>query len=480
MGNYNCLESSQRIDSSILRGRIYSQVRRGMAAAIVLSSVGSVASLSAQDMPRVRKTILDLTSPTMQGRGYVRQGDQKAAEYIRGRFRQLNLLPLAPNYTQSFALDVNTFPGELELKIRSSSEKSARPMSGGYHRLQPGVDFIAAPNSGSGRIGSPLATATVIQLDTAIFSDMGAQQRLLQNAWRGRGVVMSASNAQRIQRLPVSVRQHLDSAAFLLTLVPKLTASLAATQSQQVQLDVLESSWTKYTTNAQKEMSISVALQVDADLKQEYQTQNLVGYVPGHIQPDSFLVVTAHYDHLGTMGKRTYFPGANDNASGTAMLLELAAHYARPENRPAYSMVFIAFGAEEAGLVGSSFFIKHPLLPLNHIRFFVNLDLLGTGSEGLTIVNGRELPNQFQLLQRLNETRHAVPSLVARGKAANSDHFPFSEQGVPAFFLYTRGGITAYHDVQDRAETLPLTAFPNVFGLINTFLDKLGAQRTSK
>ncbi|UOQ65886.1 M28 family metallopeptidase [Hymenobacter volaticus] len=162
------------------------------------------------------------------------------------------------------------------------------------------------------------------------------------------------------------------------------------------------------------------------------------------------------------------------------MLLELAAYYALPENRPAYSVVFIAFGAEEAGLVGSSFFVNHPLVPLDRIRFLVNLDLLGTGSEGVTVVNARELPSQFQLLQRLNEARHAVPSLLARGRAANSDHFPFSEQGVPAFFLYTRGGITAYHDVQDRAETLPLTAFASVFGLVSSFLDALGAHPTAK
>lgn len=96
------------------------------------------------------------------------------------------------------------------------------------------------------------------------------------------------------------------------------------------------------------------------------------------------------------------------------------------------------------------------------------------------MVNGRELPGQFQLLQRLNEARRAVPSVAARGRAANSDHFPFSERGVPAFFLYTRGGIAAYHDVQDRAETLPLTVFPGVFSLIRGFLDALGAQPISK
>lgn len=438
------------------------QVRPTVAVLAVLSAIWPLAPVAAQDMPRVRRTIHDLTAPDMLGRGYVGHGEQKAADYIRSRFRELNLKPLAPNYTQAFPLDVNTFPGELELKLGGS-------------RLRPGVDFIAAPNSGSGRIGGSRSTAVVTRLDTAVFSDLSAQQRFLQNPWRGNGVVIDNRYTKRVATLPVPLRQHLDSAAFVLTIVPKLTASLASTQSQQIKLDVLESAWTKPTTAAQDKEPISVALRVDAELKRDYHTQNLIGYVPGRIRPDSFLVVTAHYDHLGTMGKHAFFPGANDNASGTAMLLELAAYYARPENKPAYSVVFIAFGAEEAGLVGSSFFVNHPLVPLDRIRFLVNLDLLGTGSEGVTVVNGRDLPSQFQLLQRLNGTRHAVPGLLARGRAANSDHFPFSELGVPAFFLYTRGGITAYHDVHDRAETMPLTAFTGVFGLISSFLDALGA-----
>ncbi len=60
---------------------------------------------------------------------------------------------------------------------------------------------------------------------------------------------------------------------------------------------------------------------------ENYQTQNVIGYVPGRNDPDSFFVFTAHYDHLGQMGSETFFPGANDNASGTAMLLDLARSF---------------------------------------------------------------------------------------------------------------------------------------------------------
>jgi len=420
-------------------------------------------------MARVRHTIATLAAPRMHGRGYVRHGDQHAAAYLRQRFRQLGLQPLAPDYTQPFPLDVNTFPGRLNLELDFGM--APFPVLGNSRRLKAGEDFIAAPESGPGRVGGPLSTVPVIRLDTLVFTDVAAQEQLLDRLTRprfGGGVVLRAADVPRLATLPAPLRQRIDSAAMRFTLVPKLTASLSPTQAGQVRLDVLESVWNTYAWK-RGALAALVAMRVEAELKHGYQTQNLVGMLPGTTQPDSFVVVTAHYDHLGTMGRRTYFPGANDNASGTAMLLELAAHYARPENRPAYSVVFIAFGAEEAGLVGSRYFVQHPLVPLARIRFLLNLDLLGTGEEGITVVNGRILPAYFQRLQQLNEAGHFVPAIAARGKAANSDHYYFTESGVPAFFLYTRGGPTAYHDTHDQPP-LPLTAFSGVFKLIIGFL----------
>ncbi|MCA8831883.1 M28 family metallopeptidase [Hymenobacter pini] len=424
-----------------------------------------------QDMPRVRQTIATLASPAYQGRGYVRGGDQKAAAYLRQRFQELGLQPLAPNYTQPFALDVNTFPGRLQLELSFGALRF--PGLSSSRRLRPGQDFIAAPESGGGKVGGPFSAVPVWQFDTLAFTNASVQQQLLRRPWHNGGFVLRATDERRLSTLPLPVRQHLDSAALRLTLVPKLTASLAAEQVSQMRLEVLDSVW-NYVPSSGPTVAL-VTARVEAVLQRQYQTQNIVGYLPGRVQPDSFLVVTAHYDHLGTMGRRTYFPGANDNASGTATLLELAAYYARPENRPAYSLVFVGFGAEEAGLVGSKYFTEHPLVPLPRIRFLLNLDLLGTGSEGATVVNGRVFEKQFQQLQQLNAAHQYLPSLAARGRAANSDHYYFSERGVPAFFLYTRGGPTAYHDVHDRPESLPLTAFPKLFFLLRDFLNLQGA-----
>lgn len=442
------------------------------ALALALTGLLLAPAAHAQDMPRVRRTIAELASPAFHGRGYVRQGEQKAARYLQQRFRQLGLLPLAPDYRQPFTLDVNTFPGKL--KLRLSRALFAFPLLGNQRRLRPGLDFIAAPDCGPGRLG---IGRTLAYLDSTLLTDAAARQHFLRLTSFPGTVVLSARTKAQLAQYPPDIRQRLDSATAVITLVPKLTASLAPIQSRQIRFEALPHPWLTGANNYSGLPPAATAkLRVDAQLKTAYQTQNIVGYLPGRIQPDSFLVVTAHYDHLGTMGKRAYFPGANDNSSGVAMLLELAAYYARPENRPACSLVFIAFGAEEAGLLGSKYFVEHPLVPLTSIRLLVNLDLLGTGEDGATVVNGRVFERQYQQLAQLNAAAHYLPALAARGRAANSDHYYFSERGVPAFFLYTRGGIKAYHDVADRAQTLPLTGFTGMFSLLRDFLNQQGAR----
>ena len=420
---------------------------------------------------RAHRTIRQLAAPEMLGRGYVNGGEYKAAAYLRERLRRLQLAPLAPNYTQPFVLDVNTFPGALAASIRAEGRAGLA--------WKIGPSCIAAPNSGSGSV-----RGRVLLLDTAVFARPAVQARYLRQPWAERVLLLRAADAARLPRLPAAVQQRLRSAAAWITVVPKLTAGLAAEQAPQPRVEVLASRvplWLDRAllgdtaTGAPRTRPVWATVRVEAKLLRRYPTQNLAAMVRGTTHPDSFLVVTAHYDHLGTMGRKAYFPGANDNASGVALLLELAAHYARPANRPAYSVVFLLFGGEEAGLVGSSYFVAHPLVPLKRIRFLVNLDLLGTGEQGATVVNGRVLEAPYRRLVALNEARHYLPQLAPRGRAANSDHFPFSEAGVPAFYLYTRGGSPAYHDVNDRPEALSLAGFAGAFGLLRDFLNEQGA-----
>ncbi|MDO7847856.1 M28 family peptidase [Hymenobacter sp. M29] len=430
---------------------------------------------AAQDMPRARATIEALAAPAMHGRGYVQQGEHLAAAYLRGRLQELKLEPLAPDYTQPFTLDVNTFPGRMELAL----SRSWFPQLGRRTRLRAGHDFIAAPHSTGGylpiyQVMCYLDSATVVTpTRLAYFMDFTRQ-----TPWC---VTMLDRYVQQPAHLPARLLSRLDSAAAIISVVPKLTASLASAPGTAIRIEALPHPLLQpVELNKPSAAASSVGITIDAEFLRNYQTQNLAAVVRGTAQPDSFLVVSAHYDHLGMMGKDVYFPGANDNASGVALLLELAAHYARPENRPAYSVVFLLFGAEEAGLVGSSYFVAHPLIPLKSIKFLINLDLLGTGEQGATVVNGRVFEAPYQRLLALNNAHHYLPALAARGRAANSDHYPFSEAGVPAFFIYTRGGSTAYHDVNDQPAALSLVGFPGAFGLVRDFLNEEGAAPSAK
>lgn len=408
----------------------------------------AAAPVNAQDMPRVRQTIDTLTSAAMHGRGYIYEGDAKAANYIQNRFQELGLRPMSESYMQPFSFPVNTVVETPKLQVAGKMQ-------------QPGKDFVANAATASGK-----GKAKVLPLDTAVFSDAAAASNFFFQSFRNKAVVYKQQEQKKIGQLPALYQQKLQQAKLHVVLQPKaLLTSVAQNQAPLPVLEVLEQAW---PTNAQ-----SLMFEVKAQLKPQHEAQNVIAFVEGTAQPDFFLVFTAHYDHLGGQGKDVYFPGANDNASGTAMLLELAAYYSQPEHRPTYSIAFIAFAAEEAGLLGSFYYTEQPLFPLSQIRFLVNLDLLGTGSEGMMVVNGKVHEPEFELLQQLNQQHQYLPQLKNRGKAANSDHYPFSEKGVPAFFFYTLGGTAAYHNPNDYAAQLPLTKFEDVFKLIINFAGAL-------
>ncbi|MEL6653308.1 MAG: M28 family peptidase [Bacteroidota bacterium] len=202
-------------------------------------------------------------------------------------------------------------------------------------------------------------------------------------------------------------------------------------------------------------------------------SQNVICQVRGTEQPDSVIIVSAHYDHLGMQGS-SIFPGANDNASGTSMLLSMVEYFVKHPQR--YTMVFIAFGAEETGLIGSNYYVnRSPVVALSQTRFILNIDLMGNGIDGITAVGGRDFPNYFERLVALNDTMQSVPKLKSRSNAPNSDHYFFLKNGVPGFFIYTLGGPPHYHDINDNPSTIVLSRYAEVRELLIKYLELLNA-----
>jgi aminopeptidase YwaD len=274
----------------------------------------------AQDVAVARRTIDTLTSEYFWGRGYTNNGLLKTADYLVAEFRHYGLKPLSgKSYKQEFSYPVNAFPGKMQVAINGVE-------------LIPGTDFIITPNSRGTK-----SKGKLVEQDSSHFMDAGNM--------------------------------------VIVSLESKLTWSVAPTPDDHTTIQVLR--------NSLKDKPVSFNVSIENKALDHFTTANVCGLVNGTRQPDSLIVITAHYDHLGGMGNETYFPGANDNASGVALLLNLAKHYA--SNPPPYSIAFICFSGEEAGLIGSKFFSEHPLINLANVRFLVNIDLAGTGDEGITL-----------------------------------------------------------------------------------------------
>ncbi|WP_343523536.1 M28 family peptidase [Pedobacter sp.] len=268
---------------------------------------------------------------------------------------------------------------------------------------------------------------------------------------------------QKASLTPIDSLNYQATPSLIISLKDKLTWSAATEVGQVTNIQVNK----KYFSAIPKEISVDIENRFIPD----FQAANICGIVRGTQYPDSLLIITAHYDHLGGMGADTFFPGANDNAAGVATLLSLAKYYAA--HPQPYSIGFICFAAEESGLLGSRYFVENPLIPLGNIKFLLNLDLVGTGESGMTVVNAPVYPKAFAQLNAVNTEHHYISKINPRGKAANSDHYFFTEKGVPAFFIYTQGGPSAYHDIFDKSETLPLTKYNDLFKLIVGFNQKL-------
>ncbi|MFN5183488.1 MAG: M28 family metallopeptidase [Bacteroidota bacterium] len=363
---------------------------------------------TAQDLKVVRTDLNFLCSKKCWGRGYTKNGMSNASKFLEKRLRKLGIDPLVPGkYNQELVTSVNTFPGKMQVKINGK-------------KLVPGKDFIVGNESSSNKGVYRLEKRDSI-------------------TWIG--------------------KNELSSNLVILKIEKKLTWSVSLNSEPYTMILLSKESI--------GEDPMEVELNIESNIISDFNMKNILGYVKGTVSTDSFIVFTAHYDHLGGMGSETFFPGANDNASGVCMLLQLAEYYKK--NPPLYSVAFIFFCGEEAGLLGSKFYVENPIFPLSKIKFLINLDLLGTGDEGITVVNATEFKKEYEMLKSINSKTGFLQQIKPRGKAANSDHYWFTQKGVSGFFIYTLGGIKAYHDIFDKPETLPLSKFSDLFKLLISF-----------
>ncbi|HLG36147.1 MAG TPA: M28 family metallopeptidase [Bacteroidia bacterium] len=413
-------------------------------------------SATAQDLQSVKENIASLASPAMHGRGYIGNSQTYAANFIISRFQNAQLKPLGKQYQQQFEFPVNTFPGKISLSMDGK-------------KLIPGKDFLVHDASGSGKKES----AKIFVVSKATVDDKSFIDALMDSInFRNTVFALDSSGCSKDQK---DIIRTMFNGTFWKG-IGKAPAGIIAVEEKKLTWSISAAAYPYPILVVKKEFVATgrkVSFEVTNKIIPEFKTQNLAGYFNGNTSEDSFIVITAHYDHLGMMGDSVYFPGANDNASGTSMVLDFVKYFSSDKNRLNCKIAFVAFAGEEAGLRGSEYFVNNPMIPLNRIKFLINLDLVGTGDEGIMVVNATEHAEQFKVIEKINRKGKYFDNIGQRGKAKNSDHWHFSEKGVKCFFIYTLGGIAAYHDIYDRAETLPLTKYENLFRLIRDFVTEL-------
>lgn len=413
----------------------------------------AASNLHGQDMQFAKEVINTLGSPELKGRGYVGNGNKLAADYIAREFDSLGVKKFGDDYFQPFTMPVNTFPGKMIVLVNGK-------------KLNPGEDFLIDPGSPgiSGKFKTVHLTAGDLLDETAWIKKVKSTE--------GKFIVVEAydknnynkDQQKRINDVIAFLQYSKDNPARGTVVITNDKLTWSGSMEQFTNPSIIVKS--KALPSPVK----TVEFQVENKFYEGYETQNVVGYIEGK-EKDSLLILTAHYDHLGMMGSETMFPGANDNASGVALLLNLAKYYS--SHPPEHTTVFIAFSGEELGLVGSAYFVEHPAFPLGTIKFLINFDISGTGDDGIQVVNGKIYQDKFDRLTAINERLNLLKQVKIRGEACNSDHCMFYKKGVPCFFIYTLGGIQAYHDIYDKPQTLPLTEYEDYFRLITEFLKEI-------
>ena len=196
---------------------------------------------------------------------------------------------------------------------------------------------------------------------------------------------------------------------------------------------------------------VTVRLEIHARLLRDKPMRNVVGVWPGDGTTQEYVVLGAHLDHVGVDAAGNVYNGADDNASGSAMLLEVARAIAAKGERFPRTILFVWFAAEEQGLSGSWAFVKNPPVPLEKIAVMVNTDMVGQGKPVMAVGGAEVYPRDAHWLGGLKAEGFETKPFRSQ---PNSDHYPFQTSGVPAFFVHTEGPHPNYHQPGDDVENI--------------------------
>lgn len=224
--------------------------------------------------------------------------------------------------------------------------------------------------------------------------------------------------------------------------------------------------------------------------KKETQAFNVIGVIPGNDPKlkDEYIVIGAHYDHLGRGGRSSLAPdsndihyGADDNASGTSALIELARQFAG-EKKNRRTLIFMGFGAEEEGLLGSKFYVNNPIFPIENTVAMFNMDMVGRLTDGKLTVGGVGSAEGYRALV---EAANSATTSAGNGSGlfnlqlnedgfGPSDHASFYGKQIPVLFFFT-GTHTDYHKPSDTADRINYQGLVKIADFVKGLVGKIDA-----
>lgn len=400
--------------------------------------------LGAQDLNHYKKVVKALSSAKYQGRGYAFDGANKAGKYLEKEFVKAG----ADEVTlQPFKLNINTFPGKMEFSVDGK-------------RLTPGADFTVREFTPGikGEFGLYYIDHENYNAEK-IFADLARPEN------KGVFVVCDfmftykhGADFKRMQS------KEFDVAGMLY--IWESPIKFYKAYGERVAEKPILWATPDFPTAAK-----SIKLNIENRFLEDYECFNVIAKVEGK-RHDKCYVFTAHYDHLGNLGKKVFYAGAHDNASGTAAIVTLAAHYAK--HKPEYDIYFIAFSGEDAYLRGSEWYAAHPIVPLEQIRYLFNLDMIGDNNPVQYCEVSDEGMRGYELLEKINSEKVYFKSLNRAPLAGNSDHYPFAQRGVPCIFLENEGGdaFKYYHTIYDTWQNAIFDSYEPLFKMVTEFIER--------
>lgn len=417
--------------------------------------------------------IKDLASPSMLGRKSGQPGGVMAEQYIASKFEKWGLHPAGKNgtYFQEFTIEHRHVEPGVVFKIDTNKEKRefyygedwrVGRYSGSGHFMAEIVFVgygIHAPDKGYDDYAQVEVDNKVVLFSTGVpeklkskLEEKTKMTKRIEAAQKkgalGAIIFSSSSDSRHYFRLDVE-KENYDPDFVILTVEDNIIDFIfkyLPTEPRPLFSQIKEE-----LKPASLETGVKSFVSVEATFDEKRSTRNVLAKIPGTDPQlkNEYVIIGGHMDHLGLNPHGEVMNGANDNASGTAVTMEIARAMNRSQAKPKRTVVFALWAAEEQGLLGSRHYADHPLYPVENTVAYINLDMVGHGRGKIPFMGVYYAPQIWELLQEnlpQNIMDYVKPD---RGGPGGSDHTPFLMKGVPGFFLITRGAIKYHHPRDD-------------------------------